>query len=105
MTEMMTFPSAGTSASQTAFLWSLKGGSDGTGPCYWYLEGTTARIVDIISSTEANDPLVRTMRPESTMLVLSSPSQQGYPAVPPSGTTRGHVERLGRGLTNQVFAP
>jgi hypothetical protein len=44
-----------------------------TGACYWYLEGTTARVVDIISSTEANGPLVRAvLRQELTMLVLSS---------------------------------
>jgi len=29
----------------------------GTGPCCWYREGTTTSVVDIIPSTEANDPL------------------------------------------------
>jgi hypothetical protein len=49
----------------------------GTGPCCWYREGTTASVVDIISSTEANDPLVRAARPELTTLVLSSSSTVG----------------------------
>jgi hypothetical protein len=48
----------------------------GTGPICWYREGTTASVVDIISSTEANEPLVRA-RPELTRLVLSSSSTAG----------------------------
>jgi hypothetical protein len=50
----------------------------GAGPCCWYREGTTASVVDIISSTDANDPLVvRATRPELTMLVLSSSNTAG----------------------------
>jgi hypothetical protein len=49
----------------------------GTGPCYWYRKGTTARVVDIISSTEANHRLVYAASPEMTMLVFSSSSTAG----------------------------
>jgi hypothetical protein len=46
----------------------------GTGPCCWYREGTTASVVDIISSKEVNNPLVHATRTELTMPVLFSSS-------------------------------
>ncbi len=43
-----------------------------TGRCRLSREGTAVSGVDIISSTETNDLLVRAARPEQTMLVPSS---------------------------------
>jgi hypothetical protein len=68
----------------------------GTGPCCWYHEGTTASVVDIISSTEANDLLVHAVRPELTMLVLSSTTA----GLPGCGTRRrrGGASTTARGV-------
>jgi hypothetical protein len=67
----------------------------GTGPCCWYREGTTASVVDIISSTEANNPLVRAARPELMILVLSSCSTAELLGCAAFRNDSRHVERLG----------